>query len=675
MSRDQQVAVRVSGPARKTLWRVLQEFVLDRLESEVFRIAFVTVLLIAAVQQFAGWKYTGLVMREITAVVQAELPWSQDEGPLNAFNAERRSVVSLVIGNDLFASKDLFKHRVPLDPGALLRLLTATRDNLPRDAWIVIDFDISPRVEDGIDQESVAARAHLDDWLAQHAARLVLLEPAWAVRHEETFGRQLAWARARCGLDEHGLPTARQAAVLAQPTIATRFGFVQDTADPRGNRSPTWDLGRAVFDHVGKSGHRRNPLCDRLRTPVRAGTTAHELPDFIKLKTASLAAELKVRGELEVPPQPIAALASHGDVVLRHDLIRMSDVEPKDLADISAAPLLKAARVVVIGGTWTFGFADMHDTFVDKQDGVRVHAAWIRSWLQPLAHLNKLADILLDAVIIEALLHPILEFAFVAIRRRAEHHEQGRGASTRRTGPGRHVVWAVVLIGIAALAVVGTALTLIVIDGVLRWCLNRMLTIDTTLLALLMWILVVPYRIASGAVKHSVEHLQARAWVSAAWLIATLAASCAVVWLVNGLPSDRAPLARVLAWGLVLLLPLAYVAFSAWRSVRAPAQPSHAGTAAQTHTAPPEPVLTPRARWRRLKRRAFRGWSSNLRALRYALATLVRLHRDPWKGANGIAARWADGVGALLWCGVWVFAIYVLFQATLWGMLVAHFGA
>lgn len=221
MSRHQQVAIQVSEPARKTLWHVLQEFVLERLESNVFRIAFVTVLLIAAVQQFAGWKYTGLVMREITALVQADLPWNRDEGPLNTFNAERRSVVSLVIGNDLFASKDVFKHRVPLDPGALLRLLTATHDNLPRDAWVVIDFDISPRVEDATDRESITARGELDAWLSQHAARLVLLEPAWAVREPETFARQLAWARTRCGLDEQGIPTAHQAAVLAQPTIAT----------------------------------------------------------------------------------------------------------------------------------------------------------------------------------------------------------------------------------------------------------------------------------------------------------------------------------------------------------------------------------------------------------------------------------------------------------------------
>jgi hypothetical protein len=28
-----------------------------------------------------------------------------------------------------------------------------------------------------------------------------------------------------------------------------------------------------------------------------------------------------------------------------------------------------------------------------------------------------------------------------------------------------------------------------------------------------------------------------------------------------------------------------------------------------------------------------------------------------------------------MWCGVWLFAIYLLFRSTLWGMLVAHFGA
>jgi hypothetical protein len=150
-----------------------------------------------------------------------------------------------------------------------------------------------------------------------------------------------------------------------------------------------------------------------------------------------------------------------------------------------------------------------------------------------------------------------------------------------------------------------------------------------------------------------------RALTSAAWLCATFTASVVVVWCVSAQPPEHAPLARALAWGLVLLLPLAYVAFSAWRSVRTVVQPAP----------------TPRARWRRLKRRAFRGWSSNLRALGYALATLVRLHRGPWTGTNGIAARWADGVGALLWCGVWVFAIYVLFRATLWGMLMAHLGA
>ena len=674
MSRDQSVTVPASGPARKTLWRVLQELLLDRLESKVFRVAFVTVLVIAAVQQFAGWKYTGVVMREITAVVQAQmLPWSRDEGPLNAFNSERRRVVSLLIGDDLFASEQGFKHRVPPAPEALLKFLVAVQHAIPEDAWIVIDFDIAPRVDDDkYDDKNDAERDKNDNkdsakntrddlkrWFAANASRLVLLEPAWAVRHPATFERQLAWARERCGLDEGGIPTTNRSAVLAQPTIATRFGLVRDSADPTGTRSPRWDLGRAVADHASAWGHKRNPICERLRSPAPpVGMATAPRADLDVLVKVLLRNELSSSGELQLAPQRMIEWASHGEVVLRHDLLHMSNVEPKELADIAHAPLLKTAKVVVIGGTWHYGASDLHDTFVGQRDGVLVHAAWIRSWLQPLGHLHKIVDILLDVVIIEALLHPILEFAFVAIRRRAQQHEAGRTTSRRGTGPGRHVLWAVVLAGMATVAVVATAVTLILIDGLLRWCLNLMLTVDTTMLALLLWILVVLYRIASGAVKHSMEHLAARARMSGVWLAAVLVAAVVVVKLVPVLPPGSEMISRALAWGLVLMLPMAYVGFSAWRNVGVPVEP---GTA--------------RVRWRRLKRRTFRACSSNLRAIGYGLATLGRLHRGPWLGANGIVARWADGVGALIGCGIWLFAIYLLVSSTLWGMLAAHFGA
>jgi hypothetical protein len=565
--------------------------------------------------------------------------------------------VSLLIGDDLFASKEGFQHQVPLAPDALLRFLQAAHAAVPEDAWIVIDFDIAPRVDD--DKNPAGSRTPLDKWLAAHAARLVLLEPAWAVRHAPTFERQLQWARERCGLDETGGPTTLKSAVLAQPTIATRFGLVHDTADPTGARPPRWDLGRAVADHVSDGGHKRNPLCDRLRAPTPpVGVPTAPRADLDVLKKQFLKNELSATGELQIAAQPMVEWAPHGEVVLRHDLLRMSNVEPKALTEIAAAPLLKSAKVVVIGGAWHHGAADLHDTFVGQHDGALVHAAWIRSWLQPLAHLPKAIDILLDVVIIEALLHPILEFAFVAIRRRAQQHEGAHAASRRCTGPGRHVLWAFGLAAMAAIAVTATAFTLILVDGVLRWCLNRMLTVDTTMLALLLWILVVLYRIASGAVKHSMEHLAARARVSGMWLATVLAAAVAVVHLVPALPPGSETVARALAWGLVLMLPIAYVGFSVWRHVGAPVEEA-----------------APRVRWRRLKRRAFRAWSSNLRAIGYGMATLGRLHRGPWTGANGIVARWADGVGALVGCCIWLFAIYLLIRSTLWGMLVAHFGA
>ena len=658
MSRDQSVTVPASGPARRTLWRVLQEFVLDRLESKIFRVAFITVLVIAAVQQFAGWKYTGVVMREITAVVQATvLPWRQEQGLLVGFNTERRGVVSLSIGNRLFASDDGFAHRVPLEPAALLRMLQATHDAVPDDAWIVIDFDVAPRAGD--DEKTPAARAELDAWFTAHAARLVLLEPAWAVEHPATFERQLRWVRARCGLDEGGVPTTTsRSAVVAQPTIATRFGLVHDTADPSGTRAPRWDIGRAVADHVSHLGHKRNPICERLRSPSPIVGSTVSRAELDKVKQTLLKEEVRSSGELLLAPQPMVEWASHGDIVLRHDLLRQSDLEPWAFSDIATADVLGTAKVVVIGGTWQYGMSDLHSTFVGERAGAFVHAAWIRSWLQPLAHLPKVIDILLDVVIIEALLHPILEFAFVAIRRRAQQQEVGRTASQRSTGSGRHVVWAFALAAMAVAAVVATALTLILIDGVLRWCLNLTLPVDTTMLALLLWIVVVLYRIASGAVKHSIEHLTVRARLSAIWLAMVLAATIGVVHAVPALPPGSEAAARALAWSLVLMLPLAYLGFSVWRHVGAPADTG-----------------SPRARWRRLRRRAFRGWSSNLRAIGFGLATLGRLHTGPWTGANGIVARWADGAGALMWCGVWLFAIYLLFRSTLWGMLVAHFGA
>jgi hypothetical protein len=145
--------------------------------------------------------------------------------------------------------------------------------------------------------------------------------------------------------------------------------------------------------------------------------------------------------------------------------------------------------VVLIGGSWDHGFGDRQDTFLGEVDGAVVHAAWVLSWLKPLKT-NKLIDMLLNALIIESLLHPVMRFTVAGLRRKSDEYTgfvSDRDSGEARVGLGRHVVGMLGYLGAALIVFSGIALSMILADGLLRWALDWSLALDTTILALLLW--------------------------------------------------------------------------------------------------------------------------------------------------------------------------------------------
>jgi hypothetical protein len=280
----------------------LPHLVFQRLESKVFRVAFLTVLLIAAVQQFVGWQFLGVMVREVVASVQNEaLPWIGPDAEPRLLKASDRKVVTLLIGDPLFADRDGFAHKVPLPPERLVKLLDQALQTIqsnPRalHPLLVIDFDLAPRVVDdeGADRK---LREPLDKWLLANAGSLVLLEPAWAAWHSPTLTRQLEWARQLCGYAETST-TRTRGVVFARATLDTAFGFVRDRLPRDGSGGPPWDIGRAVADQMGEKAQRRNPICDQLKGSLPANR-AQDPPLLMSLQLG-LQRELRLHGEFAV---------------------------------------------------------------------------------------------------------------------------------------------------------------------------------------------------------------------------------------------------------------------------------------------------------------------------------------------------------------------------------------
>src|SRR6185503_17339280 len=143
------VAGETQGPTRtqrlERMLTALPHAVFDKVEKKVFRVAFLTVLLIAAIQQFVGWVYVGVVVREGVATVQDRLlPWvgPDTQDPLRPGGGR---VATLLLGDEIFADREGFDHRVPPPPqrlqellDAALRRLLAREDQKPR--LMVLDF-------------------------------------------------------------------------------------------------------------------------------------------------------------------------------------------------------------------------------------------------------------------------------------------------------------------------------------------------------------------------------------------------------------------------------------------------------------------------------------------------------------------------------------------------------
>lgn len=630
----------------------LPHLVFQRLESRVFRVAFLTVLLVAGVQQFVGWKFLGVMVRETVASVQNQvLPWIGPDAEPRLLKASDRKVVALLIGDELFADREGFAHKVPLPPDRLAELLDQTLKAVksnPRALHpiLVIDFDLAPRVVDNVEVDQ-KARQPLDDWLTANASSLVLLEPSWTTWNATTLARQLEWARRLCGYADTSTVRPR-GAVFARATLESTFGFVRDRQPRDGSSGPPWDIGRAVADHLGDKGQRRNPICDRLQGDLPANR-AQDPPLLMSLQL-KLQRELRDHGELQLRPQ---RAEGSGDVELRAEAIHAdAGCMPRRLDEVPRLECLREAEVVVVGGAWRHGASDRHDTFVGETDGALVHTAWIRSWLKPVHHLNKLLDILLDVIIIESLLHPILEFAFAGMR------SQTRLLSQRMEGirafrfMGWRVSKAIVLGMLALSALLATALALILIDGLLRWAFDSALSIDKSILALVIWSGVALAGLsrhgATPGRRHGTHGGHASPAAAALWLT-VLCGACALLvgggWKLAATWPEHVPAA--VAAGLTITL-LVFVLHRAW--------------SAAAH--PPERPLQARAE--RLEQR----WGVLVRSIGRSL-TGARGARVP---APSAVVRTGDFAGALAWMAIWVLAVWLFVDATLWALLLALLG-
>ena len=636
----------------------LQDFLLKRLESKVFRGALLTVLLISAVQQFVGWKYLSVVAREVVAHVQGQvLPWAGANGFDHPVLPPKNRVAALLIGDELFADKEGFGHRVPLPPDRVRELLQTVMEAVPKHARIVVDFDLAPRVG-----EVPGQRQALDDWLERNAERLLLVEPSWASRHAETLGRQLDWAWRMCRVGPYRPSTAPEGgiagAVFVQSTLTSSFGFVSDSLPLSGKRGPAWDIGRAVADQVAMDGRKRNPICGRLKgDPHKPGAgDAQVATDPLTLQLV-LGNELQRFGALQIEPQPVDSKGQDRSARLRSEYIHEHrDCQPKTFTDVSSLPCLRKADVVVIGGSWSYGFSDRQDSFVGEADGAVVHAAWIQSWLKPAGHLYKPLEILLDVVIIEILLHPILAFAFIGMRRRSDGYRAHVISGDAHAGLGLQVSAMLGFLALAVAAFVGTAFAMIVIDGLLRWTFDLSLSLDTTILALLTWSAIELNGVSTTSRDEPFPV------ANVLWLAGLCILSVATVfgaWSVSQVQPWAVP---TLVGAVLVVVPGGFIAHTIVQRMRSSKEV-------------PEGSMKPLPeRSSDLGKRLQALWRSALVSMRGdstpGPATPPRIGSLP----EYLAIRLADCLGALLWICIWVYGLWVLASSTLWSLALQMLG-
>jgi hypothetical protein len=631
----------------------LLNLTLEPLESKVFRDALVTVLLISAFQQFVGWKYIGVVVREVAARVQEQvLPWSGVNSVDHSLAPPEKEVVALLIGDEFFADKEGFGHRVPLPPDKVRQLLQAVIERLPQRARIFVDFDLAPRV--GEDQEQ---RKTLDDWLGRNAERLLLVEPSWASRHVETLGRQLDWSWRMCRLGPYhpsgGSERGAAGAVFVQSTLVSSFGFVLDSVPLSGKHGPAWDVGRAVADQLATDGLRRNPLCGRLQgDPPESG--AGEAPPEMTPITLQLmlGKELQRFGALQIAPQPLNSKGRDPNVLLRSEYISEHPTcQPTSFDDIATLACLREADIVVIGGSWSYGFSDRLDTFVGEADGAVVQAAWIQSWLKPARPLNKLLVILFNVVVIETLLHPILQFAFGGMRRGSNEHNAHINSGVAQEGLGLHVATVVGYLGLAAVAFVGTAFAMIVIDGLLRWTFDRSLSLDTTILTLLAWSAV---ELNGSATNKKDEPFPV---ANASWLAGLCVLSVGTVFAAFCLSRVQPSAASALIWIALVGAPVCFLVRAVVKPVRRSKEERDAHAKSLDE------------RRKNLFKR--------LSALRGSVGLSLHGARTPRPARSQpigsrmkhLSVRLADAFGTLLWLCIYAYGLWVLASSALWSVV------
>ncbi len=648
----------------KLLWQKLQAWVLRKLEGKHLALAFLTVLLVATVQQTAMWKFFGVTLREAAAVIQvAVLPWVPQASEPNAANIKVPNVVTLLIGDELFVDPSGFNHRVPPDAEPLRAFLSLALQNAPEDALVFVDFDLAPRRNDDLyEAEERVEQKLLEQVLVELGSRLFLVEPNWAVAHPPTFARQVAWVRKLCHPPAAASGRPAAGAIFVQSTIHSQFGLVKDRLALKDHTAGLWDAGRAVKHYLDKQSPALNPICARLAEAdgqAPAGSDA-------QLRWQLLEAELRLGGQVTLRNLPPPCQEHEGwfnrvwqscpgELALRSEwmLARLQPVMRfNELPQLAA---LKAAEVVVVGGGWTHGQTDRHETYAGTVDGAVVHAAWIKSWALPVLHLHFVLEVIFNVLVIEFLLHPALESAFKVMRRNQVDAAMVRRASKRTVGSGIHT-WRIVL---ALLWVVGTvvvvALLLTMADGLLRLAWDRTLNLDGEWMTLLVWIPVVAHRVSTQPVESEPfegRHVLVLLVLLVITYVAVLLANWLMVWPVE-------VILHRFAWAyLICLLATAWF-FGRYTHER---QHSKRGT---RH-------LTGR---RRLFCAALLGhFQRPKEAIGEALrATFLSLPRGQRRW-DVVAPLWAAALGDLAWLAVWAFALYGLFIKHLWVSLLATLG-
>ena len=646
----------------KLLWLKLQAALLRMLERRLLALAFLTVLLVSVVQQTAMWKFFGVTLREAAAVVQmAVLPWVPQTSEAGAANVKTPHVVTLLIGDELFVDPHGFNHRVPLEAEPLRAFLALALQTAPKDALVFIDFDLAPRRDDDLyEARERAQQKELERYLGELGSRLFLVEPNWAVAHPPTFAKQVAWVRKLCHppAAAPGQPSA--GAIFVQSNIQSQFGLVKDRLALKDQAAGLWDAGRGVNHYMAKQTPPLNPICDRLAEfddQAPAGSDG-------QLRWQLLQAELRVAGQMSLrnlpppcqDPQGLFNRVMHScpnELALRSEWLLARQQPVMRFNELPQLAALKQARVVVVGGGWSHGQTDRHETYAGTVDGAVVHAGWIKTWALQVQHLPKWLEVFLNVVIIELLLHPALESAFQLIRRNQFDAAHLRSASQRTVGTGIHT-WRIVLAMLWVVgAVVVVALLLAMTDGLLRLTWDKALNLDGEWLTLLLWIPVVAHRVSTHPAES--EPFEYRHGLV---LLLLLAFTWAAVQLADCLMFRRGDvILQRLGW-IYLFCLLATASFlTGWAN-----RHSHL----DTRCVP--------ARWRRFGKALIGHVWRPTKALGWALyATFIGLPRGPRRW-HTLPQRWAATLGDLAWLAVWAFALYGLFVKHLWVSLLATLG-